>query len=189
MGVDTKVNKKQNNKVNRRSRKKRRTEVSSSEEDSSSSNSDSNSNENADSENELNDGGDNNMTNLSLMKEDESNEDMEIDGLHLDNIDKIDNNTNDKTKNVEKTEKDVIETRLKLCQLDNKFLEKKSTNSNNTDIVDNLGISSDEWLGKMLEDYGEDIETLRTTAADFKGESVALLAELLRESRNVFQEV
>lgn len=161
-------------KVNRRSRKKRRTEVSSSEEDSSSS---SNSDNNSDRDENMEIDADT-VGKEPMNDDDDHKEKMEIDELQLDT---------DKSRNNTKTEKDVLETRLKLRQLDEHFKNAQNNGSNTND--GGIGISSDEWLSKMLEQYGDDIETMRTTAADFKGESIALLAELLRESRNVFQEV
>lgn len=161
-------------KINRRALKKRRTEVSSSDEDSSSSSSSSNSSDN---DSDKDEHMDIDVVEKEIVEKGEK-EKIDINSLQLDT---------DKSKNNTKTEKDILETRLKLRQLDEHFKELKNNGLGRNG--GGIGISSDEWLVKMLEQYGDDIETMRTTAADFKGESIALLADLLRESRNVFQEV
>lgn len=73
-----------------------------------------------------------------------------------------------------KSTEDAITTRMKLEQL-------KSSNFDESDAI-----SSDEWLKKMLSQYGDDLDQLRQ-ASDFKEDSVALIAQLLRESGEVFK--
>lgn len=169
--------------TNRRSRKKRRTEVSSSEEDSSSE-------EEEDEEEDDDDDADGKKKNKSEEKNNtildtnnEANDNMEIDDLQMESV----------KSNNEKTEKDVLQTRLKLRQIDQIF---KSNGKSNISVMgesnndnSNTGISSDEWLIMMLSEYGDDIDTLRTTAADFRADSVSIIADLLRSTQDVFKEV
>lgn len=149
-----------------RANKKRRTEVSSSEDtDSSSSESEiEQQQEQQEQHNEVSE---------KLTADDVSMKDVNIDNLQ----------THDERITEKKSDDDLMETRLRLRRIEDKV--KNSEHSQKTEG----GISSDEWLGMMVEEYGEDLEKLRTTAADFKGESVALVAELLRSSQNVFKEV
>lgn len=75
-------------------------------------------------------------------------------------------------------------TRLRVAQL-----AKLDNDSSRGTPHRGTAVDSDEWLTAMLAEYGDDIDTLRTTAKDFSTESVAIIAQLLRESQNVFEEV
>lgn len=191
MVTDIKVNKKnnQNKTQNRRSRKKRRTEISSSEEDSSSSSSDDDDDDNDDQhdkEEEKVDKIEDDDIEMKDIEEDKSN-------IGIDNLEIVNGNINDYNKdNYAKTDKDITQTRLKLRQIDdmNLIVNSKTFNNNNkNDEHDASGISSDEWLKLMLSEYGDDIETLRTKAADFRGESISILAEMLRSTKDIFKEI
>lgn len=144
----------------RRSRKKRRTEVSSSEEQTSS-------------ESEV-------EQQLEQMSTDAVANDAEEITITAENIPSIDNlNLHNKNKQ-SATTADIVKTKLALQQI----VDAASTI--NTDSTVSGTIPADEWLTMMLGEYGDDIDALRTKAADFKGESIALLADLLRTSANVF---
>lgn len=196
MVTDIKLKKKnnQNKSQNRRSRKKRRTEISSSEEDSS----------NSDSNDDIDECDDKNDGKVDKIKKDDI-EMRDIDGdrsnIGIDNLKIVNDNSNEYSKyNYNKTDKDITQTRLKLKQIDdmNLLLNSKNSNSNDmkynnnnkiNDEQDASGIKSDEWLKLMLSEYGDDIETLRTKAADFRGESVSILAEMLRSTKDIFKEI
>ncbi|GMM32348.1 hypothetical protein DAMA08_050930 [Martiniozyma asiatica (nom. inval.)] len=99
--------------------------------------------------------------NVTLQEEEENLLEQNIDDMEL------------PTQGTKSTE-DAITTRMKLEQL-------KSSNFDESDAI-----SSDEWLKKMLSQYGDDLDQLRQ-ASDFKEDSVALIAQLLRESGDVFK--
>lgn len=165
------------NSKNRRSRKKRRTEISSSEEDSSSSSDN-------DSDSDINEGEKeaNEDEDIIMKDKDEDKSGMEIDNLQMQNISNLKENN-------KKTDKDISQTRLKLRQMDDINILQGNNNNTGKEGIDTTGISSDEWLKMMLVEYGDDIETLRTKAADFRGESISILAEMLRSTKDIFREV
>lgn len=185
--IGDKKQKRVTNSKNRRSRKKRRTEISSSEEDSSSSDSSDHSTSDSDGETlqqkqskESKIISDNDVE----MKENTGDaEDVKIDNLRM--------NINQKPEGIDtKTESDVTATRLKLRQIDDMDISTNVDNkSSNLGVNDSTGISSDAWLKLMLTEYEDDIDALRKTAADFKGESIQLVAEMLRATKEIFKEV
>lgn len=148
----------------RRSRKKRRTEVSSSE-DSSSSESE------VEQQMEEND--------QEFRGEQVIIESAVDDSTHAPSIKDLQIHNKNKQ---EASNSDIVKTRLAL----NQIAKAASTTGTNTTVSGS--VSADEWLNMMLGEYGDDIDALRTTAADFKGESIALLADVLRTSANVFAE-
>lgn len=172
-----------------RANKKRRTEIVSSDESDSSSSSES---EVETQTTEKAVGGDADVSMEDERVQDNTNtkddgSDITIDGLLLP---KFNGDGADTNKANDKTEEDVLATRLRLRSIDDKFKELNNKHVGpHTDGASATNISSDEWLGMMVQQYGEDLETLRTTAADFKNESVALVADLLRSTQDIFKEV
>ena len=159
---------------NRRSRKKRRTEVSS-DESSDSSSSDTSSSDNSDHSDvetkdvEINNKEDTLMEDVVDTEDVNNNGDTAIDALQ------IEPSLQDK--------REVLKTRLKLQEVSAALAG--TLNGSNSSILNNLPIDSDEWMSLMVSNYGDDIDGLRQ-AGDFKDGSVALVAELLRSSQNVF---
>lgn len=152
-------------KAARRRRKKRRTEDFSDSSDSSSSSESEN-------EEETND------------KKDETNidEDGDIDVLsdseiHIDDV---------------KDEKfNKVQNKLKTVQLTSTALNhgSKNININQVESIINQGNKNleNEYLGLMFENYGDDIDQIRK-APDFNERSLTILANVLKNGGNIFDE-
>lgn len=155
-----------NKSKNRRSRKKRRTEVSSSEEASSSSSSsdDSDHEKEVESMAEPEDTG---KTDHPDVQKDR--EDMEIDQLQI-----VDGSA------VGSIDAAVAQTRDQLRLID--------VATGGVHEPDNAALDTGAWLGQCIHEHGDDVNALRE-AGDFREGSVALVAQLLRESGNIFREV
>ena len=161
---------------NRRARKKRRTEISSSEEDSSDDGDSS-------SDGDANDS-DNAVDNAPAELQTEQDAVAEIEHLRLRSRSPVPGH--------EKTADDVVQTRMKLRQMQDLLVADGGATVGDrgaNESRDVAAVSSDDWLKLMLSQYGDDIDALRTGAGDFRGESVTLVAELLRATKDVFREV
>lgn len=168
---------------NRRARKKRRTDISSSEEDSSSSSS-SEEEQEEETQPERSAAGTDDDVRMDVETAQQSVTPlggMEIEHLRVCSASRPD----------DKTAADVVQTRLKLRQTQALSVGSADEKDGEADADEegHSGPSSDAWLQLMLAEYGDDIDTLRKTAGDFRGESVTLIAELLRATRDVFREV
>lgn len=169
---------------NRRARKKRRTDISSSEEDSSSSSSSEEEQEEETQPERSAAGNDDDDVRMDVETAQQSVTPlggMEIEHLRVCSASRPD----------DKTAADVVQTRLKLRQTQALSVGSADEKDGEADADEegHSGPSSDAWLQLMLAEYGDDIDTLRKTAGDFRGESVTLIAELLRATRDVFREV
>lgn len=161
-------------KANRRRRKKRRTEDFSDSSDSSSSSSSSES-ENEDSEeksneigNEIDEDGD-----VAVLSDNE---------IHMDHNQESNDSSFSNVKNKLKT---VELTRTPLNESHNN----KNINLHQVESLINQGNKKleNEYLGLMFENYGDDIDHIRK-APDFNERSLTILANVLKNGGNIFDE-
>ncbi|ODQ45891.1 hypothetical protein PICMEDRAFT_146724 [Pichia membranifaciens NRRL Y-2026] len=164
---------------NRRARKKRRTEISSSEEDSSDAADSSSSDDDAQDGDDAGHDSAADQQHVSAGLHAEQDAGAEIDHLRV--------RTRAPAPADEKTAADLVQTRLKLRQMQD-LLVADGDSAGDADGAAGT-VSSDAWLQLMLSQYGDDIDALRTGAGDFRAESVTLIAELLRATKDVFREV
>lgn len=172
MSIVPKTEKTTNSGPARRRRKKRRTEDFSDSSDSSSS-SDSGS---GDEENQKND---------DVTKQNEgivADVDVDVDGdVVLD----------DTEIQIENENFDITKEKLKIVTLTKTAMNERTKNFNTTEVENTLTRNrkdlENEYLGLMLENYGEDMNKLRT-APDFNERSLGILANALKNGSNIFDE-